>query len=515
MKRRKRVDVESRSPVPQKTAPFLILLLFGVTTYLYLNLFALPHTPFLLGGDQVYFWMDAQRMLNGGRIYQDFLQFTPPGTDLLYFALFKLFGFHIWVTNATVLALGTALCWLCFSIAGKLMERRSALLATVLFLVLVYGKALNGTHHWFSVLAVLSAVRIGMEQTTARKIALAGALLGVASFFSQVHGAAALLAFSIFLLWRQSRTKSSSVDLLRNQALLLLGYTVVLLLLSAHFIAAVGLKQLWYFQVTYVRKYVVHLQQGQLIGLPGALTWRTLPGLSQYLAVYLLLPVAYCVALWQCWRQRDNPSFPWERVALLSTVGFLLLVEVASSPNWLRLYAVSIPGIILLIWTLDRVPKIRHYAVVLMWVGLVCLAARQTVSGYANHSLHAELPGGATATTPQAYEKLHWIMLHTKPGEFFFQSGWPGMYLPLQLRNPLYLDTVGPVDAPRPQDVERAIQQLKTKHVQFILWTAYLDSRCDPGRCEDNLTPLRDYLHSSYVLVQVFPDSDTLWQKRE
>ena len=57
------------------------------------------HTPILLGGDQVFFWLDAQRMLYGQRIYQDFLQFTPPGTDLFYLALFKLFGFRIWVTN--------------------------------------------------------------------------------------------------------------------------------------------------------------------------------------------------------------------------------------------------------------------------------------------------------------------------------------------------------------------------------------------------------------------------------
>ena len=64
----------------------------GAALYLYLNLFRLLDIPLVLGGDQVYFWMNAHRMLFGERIYQDFFQATPPGTDLVYFAAFKVFG---------------------------------------------------------------------------------------------------------------------------------------------------------------------------------------------------------------------------------------------------------------------------------------------------------------------------------------------------------------------------------------------------------------------------------------
>ena len=103
-----RSSVQARRTVRQRTDWPLVFVLLGAATYLYLNLFALPNTPFLLSGDQVYFWMDAQRMLHGERIYLDFFQFTPPGTDLLYAALFKLFGPRVWVTNAAVLALGVA-----------------------------------------------------------------------------------------------------------------------------------------------------------------------------------------------------------------------------------------------------------------------------------------------------------------------------------------------------------------------------------------------------------------------
>ncbi len=514
-----RVGAEVSRTAPPKTSSSLLLLsilLIGAATYLYLNLFALPHTPFLLGGDQVYFWMDAQRMLDGKHIYQDFIQFTPPGTDLLYAALFKLFGFHIWVTNATVLILGVTFCWLSFSLASEIMDRRAALLATALFLVFIYGKAMNGTHHWFSVLAVMGAVKIAFTKITSQRITLAGALLGLASFFSQTHGAAGMLAFATFLLWKKLLTKSSLTDLLKMQAQLFLGFAVVFLLLNAHFIATIGLKQLWYFQVTYVTKYVVDLSQGQSIGLPGHLTWRTLPKLSPYLAVYISLPVVYLLTLWRCWRERRNPPYPWDRIALLSTVGLFLLAEVARSLNWLRLYAISIPGIILLVWLIDRTPKIRRFTMALLWIGIIGLAAHQTISGHVSQSLKADLPGGRAATSPQTYEKLHWIAQRTKPGDFFFQAGWPGMYLPLQLRNPLYLDTLGMVRASRPQDTDQVIQQLNENHVQFILWTANLDLNCSPDRrCEDYLTPFRDYLRSTYVRTRVFPDGDALWQRTE
>src|SRR5437588_12808128 len=108
-------------------------LLIGAAAYLWVNLFRIFRTPFLLGGDQVYFWTYAQRMLNGERVYRDFFQFTPPGTDVIYLAAFKLFGPHAWVTNAIVFALGLALCWTCFSVASDVMDRRSAVLAAALF----------------------------------------------------------------------------------------------------------------------------------------------------------------------------------------------------------------------------------------------------------------------------------------------------------------------------------------------------------------------------------------------
>ena len=101
----------------------------GSGVYLYLSLFTLRGVPFLLSGDQVFYWMDSVRMMAGERIYRDFFKFTPPGTDMTYLGAFQLFGLHLWVPNLIVLVLGVLLCWVCFSIAGLFLRRSEALLA--------------------------------------------------------------------------------------------------------------------------------------------------------------------------------------------------------------------------------------------------------------------------------------------------------------------------------------------------------------------------------------------------
>ena len=505
----------SLAPIRSQRIQLFLLLLTATGIYLYLNLFVSHETPVLLGGDQVYFWMDAQRLLHGDLIYRDFFRYTLPGTDLFYAGLFRLFGLHVWVTNIAVLILGVAFSWLCYSLSSKYIERRVAMLTTALFLVFIYGKALNGTNHWFAMLAVAGAVNVSLEKTTLKRMTAAGALLGLGAFFNQAHGAAALLGFTLFLIWRQSRTKNPPVELVSNLIMLFIGFSVALLLLNAYFIATVGLKQLWYCGVTYVLRYPARNPNGWSLGLPGTPTWRTLPKFIPYLTVYTTLPIVYCTSLLKCWQKRNNASFPWERIALLSLIGFFLLLEVAVAVNWLRLYAVSLPGVILLMWILSEKTKFQNRAVTLIWLVIISVAALQIVSSHSTNTIQGDLAGGRFATTRQTYEKLHWIASITQPGDLFLQAGWPGMYIPLGLRNPLYVATVDYLDATRPGDIELSVSQMKSKHVEYVLWTKHLDSRCNPGKpCNDYLFLFREYVHKSYTCVHVFPDGDTLWRKK-
>jgi hypothetical protein len=490
--------------------------LFGIASFLYFNLFVFGDVPVLQGDDQVFFWMDAQRMLHGERPYVDFFQYTPPGTDLLFLAVFKLFGPRIWVLNAAVLALGTALCWICFRLANQVLESGQALLATLLYLVLIFSKALNATHHWFSILAVMCAVLILMRQNTRPRILLSGALLGLAAFFTQTHGLAAALGVAAFLACEPIYAKKIWRTLPANSVLLILGFALSALALNAHFIASAGARRLWYEQVVYVSRYAPRLWAIPNLGLPALPTWHTMPLVVQQVFVYLMLPVVYALTFLRLLYKSNHPA-AWDcrrKPLLLSLVGISLLFEVAISANWLRIYAVSMPGIILLIWSMQKLGKPRRYMIVALWCGIAFLALRQVWARQHQQYIACELPAGRTATLPQTCDELLWIARHTKPGDFFFQADWPGMYVPLALRNPLYLDAVGTNQQTRPEDIDLAIRQLEERKVRYVLWSKRLDNSEFSRDAANPLVPLKAYLLSRYVLVEDFPGPEELWQRK-
>jgi hypothetical protein len=111
----------------------------------------------------------------------------------------------------------------------------------------LYGRLLNATHHWFSLLATLCAVRIVMPERTIPRIAIAGVLLGTACFFTQTAGVAALLALLLSLTGQIFHK-----DLLEHHpsgpSPLVTAFGVILAALNASLIAKVGRWQLWYFR---------------------------------------------------------------------------------------------------------------------------------------------------------------------------------------------------------------------------------------------------------------------------
>jgi hypothetical protein len=326
-------------------------MLIGTAFYLFCNLFLPWHTPILQSGDQVYFWMDAQRMLHGERAYVDFFQYTPPGADLFFLALFKLFGAHIWVLNVAVIILGVALSFVCFRVARQITEGRIALLCTAMYLVAIFSKPLNATHHWFSVLFLMSAVSVLLPNQSYVRVVYAGGLLALSFFFTHTHGIVALAAITIWMPCRAyappTLTHEPAVkrQVVLQSAILCLCFLLTVSVLYAHFLATAGLRRLWYQQVTYVYKYAVQGLAIPNLGMPAPIAWHNWAAILMPLAVAVLLPVVYAVSLYRA--VRGSLSTDADRNnALVSLVGIFLFVEVALSPNWLRIYAVSMPGII-------------------------------------------------------------------------------------------------------------------------------------------------------------------------
>lgn len=506
-----------------ESAPAILLsnlaLVIGCALYLFASLFTPRGVPLLLSGDQVQFWTYAQRMFLGQRIYLDFFEFTPPGTDLVYLAAFRLFGPRVWTTNFIVLLLGLALGWLSFRLALYIVPRSPALLAAALFLVLIYGKLLNGTHHWFCQLALLGAVLVLMPRRTFARILFAGALFGLAAFFTQTTGVIAAIAVMFFFLWERFATGASLRILLRQCAVLMLGFVVVWCALSAHWLATVGIRRMFYFEVQYPARFMVEPWRNWSLLLPDPHAPGQMATFAQVVLVYLLLPITYFVCGFLFLR-RQKSAFPnRDRVALLVFVGLATLLEVARSPSWLRIYCAAAPGFILFVWLLRYTllryaARIESFVMPVLWIAIVCLAASQVRSRNRAESIIVDTPAGMVATWSASADKLLWIGAHTRPGDLFFQAGWTGLYLPLALRSPAFFDLLENRDTTPPEYVELTIQQLDAEQVRYILWSPSLNA---PNRIAGprgyHLQPFIQFLDRRYHRVRTFSDLDQVWER--
>jgi hypothetical protein len=476
--------------------------LLGSGIYLYFNLFSLEGTPFLLGGDEQVFWMNALRMLRGELPYRDFFEFTPPGADLVYFGAFTLLGPRVWAPNVVQLILGITLSWLCFRIARSILKPAQAALTAALFITLDFGKWLDATHHWFSLLAVLASLAILMSGGSSTRVLISGALLGLASFFTQTRGVGAALGIAGFLLWDGFRTKAPWRNRGERQLQLLFSFVLMWAILSSYFIFRVGISRLLYFQVTYVLHYVTDRSHNLYPKVHDALGWPI------YVLVCVGLPIVYAYSLWRCRKAARDASPPdVRRIALLAFAGLGMFLEVAQSPNSLRVDSIAAPGMILSVWLMAgwagqmrEYAPLRKFAPTLIWVGLICLGARQIWHRNVERAVILDLPAGRTAMSARTSEELAWLARRTAPGEFFFQSSYQSLYLPLALRNPAFdfLDRYT-----SPEFVDEDIRRLQATRVRYILWSP-LD--------QPRFPKYEQFLVERYRRIWTFSDQDEIWE---
>src|SRR5579864_578948 len=183
-----RQEQAARSDVlmPAASCPWATLTMVSLSAlFVYLQVFILPGTPRLATGDQAIYLHHAARMLDGQLIYRDYDHFTFPGTDVLYMALFRLFGVRAWIPQAMLIVVGVSMVWLILFISRKLLTGSVVYLPAALFVVLPFSSYLDATHHWFSIVAVTAALAVLLEARTCMRLLGAGALIGVATFFTQ------------------------------------------------------------------------------------------------------------------------------------------------------------------------------------------------------------------------------------------------------------------------------------------------------------------------------------------
>jgi hypothetical protein len=192
------------------------------------------------------------------------------------------------------------------------------------------------------------------------------------------------------------------------------------------------------------------------------------------------------------------------------------LLEVVSRANWVRIYSVSMPAVLLFIWLLADAGKARRYLKAALWAIVACSALQQTTSRHRHSRVVMDLPAGRTVLANELYEddELSWLAQHTKPDELFFQAEWLNMYFPLKLRSPVFVEFLSKA---MPSDyLDLTQQQIEQKRVKYILWSRWLPPPEGPALSEwGQFSPFRSYLRAHYAPVQTFENLDVVWQRKE
>jgi len=500
-------------------ARFLPYVLVGIGLFLYFRTFIFPLTPIYQGDNAPVFLLEARRILEGEVIYRDFFEFIFPGTQILYALLFKLFGVHLWIPAAMLVALGLVLSWLMFAISARLIPAESALLPGFLFVTFAFGNALDATHHWYSTLGVTGALALLMDRRSFGRLAGAGALCGLAACFTQSRGALALLGFGVFLIWECYAGRRSWRWLAKGEGCLVSSFLAVVAPFVGYFAIKVGFGRFFYCTFTFIRKYYSFFDRNNLgvymVDVPayeGILEW---PAVAIWLFIHAVVPLAFVLFFVKYWREATaHREEPWDRLMLVGVTGLASFLAIAPAPNWFKVCTASLPALILFVWFV-RLEKPAHRAArMALWaVGLGAFFLMPVMVQTDWHRRIEGPAGSAAVLEPERYEKLAWLSLKVRPSEYFFEAGDTEVYLPLGLKNAAEVAFLTPTDYTRPEQVRRVKEALEKRRVRLVLWSVDLDLTEQIRRREDHLGPLRAYLGDHYRVVKTFSDGTQVWER--
>jgi len=495
-------------PVPAS----ILAALFNFLTC-YFRSFVSGNVPVVLWGDQIGFFNDGSRMALGQLPYRDYFKIVPPGTDLTYALLIKLFGAQMWIPNLLMASLAAITALLMTLIASRLMRGAIIVLPGLLLASFILLASTDATHHWFSTIAILAALLVMMDGNTLPSVAFAGALSGVAACFTQSKGAVAVTAFIVYLV-AYANSRSEILSNGRWKKSLLLGGVAagVFATVNLYFIQAASLRTWLYCLIVYPLRYypspTINNWRVLIDGFPshaGLITWAV------FSFVYATVPLVYFVFLVGKRRLfKKDGGERRDKLQLVAMTGLAMFLAVASAPSLKRLATVSPPAMILLVWLLNRPGKAVAGFRVLLASTAVALAIAIPVHLQIRSPYYLNLPAGRAALfDPALYEEYHWLLENTYPGEYFF--GLPPFYSAFHMLNPAPVADFHASDYTRPWQVAALIDALESRHVSLLVLRRTHDFLWAVGAPSAHLEPLRIYVSQNYRLTKTFPTGDEVW----
>lgn len=503
--------------------------------FIYSQLFQFPFTPIYFEGDNLVSVSNTIRMLDGEVIYLDFFHLTPPGAELVYAALFSVFGVKVWVLNAVILLLGLAQVALLWFFSRKTLTGIFVYLPAAVFLVIGYRQyGIDGTYRLFSVIGVLLAVAVLFDKRTFRNLFIAGCLCGLASFFVQTRGVVGIAGIALFLLWENYSDGFDLGRLAKNVLMLTLPFALVVVLTHSYFAWQAGFDNYYFALVEFLQKhygndplaktsaYLVSdlpYFQGLLNDhSPTSALFRYFRIIAPAIFYYLLIPFVYIVFLiYRRFWKAVNPIEGIDAKLMLVCLAGLTLAAGVSVPTAGRLYHVAIPALVILFWLVRQMPYSNGIGstalLILCLIGSSYSIQRQIVS-----KKYLDMPAGRSAfLSPETFEIYNLIKENTKEGDLLFEAQHPSFYFPFHLKNPTQMSIMRDSEYTPRFQVEAAVAALEKDPPNLIVWDGNWSKPVESRLKGDNLEILWKFIETNYRLEAEYPvDGDyTLNSSRE
>lgn len=504
--------------------------------FIYSQLFQFPFTPIYFEGDNLVSVSNTIRMLDGEIIYLDFFHLTPPGTELVYTALFSVFGVKVWVLNAVILLLGLAQVALLWFFSRKTLTGIFVYLPAAVLLIIGYRQyGIDGTYRLFSVIGVLLAVAVLFDKRTFRNLFIAGCLCGLASFFVQTRGVVGIAGIALFLLW-ENYSDGFDLKLLGKNALMLtLPFALVVVLTHSYFAWQAGFDNYYFALVEFLQKHygndplaktsaylVSDLPYFQVLlndHSPAGAVFRYFRIIAPAIFYYLLIPFVYIVFL--IYRRFWKAANPIERridakLMLLCLAGLALAAGV-SVPTAGRLYHVAIPAIVILFWLVKQLPYSNGIAAAALLV-LCLIGSSYSLQRQMVNKKYLDMPAGRSAfMSPETFEIYNLINENTKEGDLLFEAQHPSFYFPFRLKNPTQMSIMRDSEYTPRFQVEAVVTALEKAPPNLIVWDGNWSKPAESRLEGDNLEILWKFIETNYHLEAEYPvaGDSTLNSSRE
>lgn len=493
--------------MPNQNNRSTVIFLSIAALFIFFQLFRLPFDPILFEGDHSVHLSNAWRMYSGETPFQDFFMVTFPGTEIYYLTLYKLFGVQQWLLNATIFALLMGLSALGLYLSRRILTDWAVYVPVSLFLVIGFrALGIDGSHRFFGVLAVLAAIAVIFSKRTFPRIFWAGFFCGVSSIFTQQRGVTVFAAIALFLVIEKFYKNQSYHSLFKSFFCLTAPFALIIGMILIYFISTAGFESFYFATFVFPVKYYpadkwnnfgAYLREIPAFQSQSLFSYLKL--IAPFLFFYLLVPAVYFVFGIIFWLKRKNIENEQKlQLILLNTVGFLIALGIFFAPSAIRLYQVSIPALITLIWSIQILAPRRQIMLALLvfagFLGIAYSIQRQTVLVYPLDTPTGKILFFSTETLA----RYKWAAEHTQPLDYLYEPHHPSLYSIFKLKNPTTMSWLRPNNFTPDQHVSDVLYGLRKNQPRYIIWNGLWDEIAAQNRSDFHLHPLVDYLKNNY-----------------